>query len=196
MPFVLLYLVVEIVALVAVGSWLGLGWTLLLLLAGTVVGAWIARREGVRATAALSTALRDRRVAHRELTDGLLVAVGGLLILLPGFVSDLAGLLLVLPPTRAVVRGRLVRAAERRTPGLRTARIRSTGAVVDGQVVRERGPDGSGEPAGPVTDERVIEGGLVEGGLVEGGVVEGGLAGRGPESPPSDPQAGGGRIAP
>jgi UPF0716 protein FxsA len=166
MPFVLLYLVVEIVALVAVGSWLGVGWTLLLLLAGTVVGAWLARREGVRA-------LRDPPVAHRELTDGLLVAAGGLLILLPGFVSDLAGLLLVLPPTRALVRTRLVRAAERRTPGLRTAHIRATGPVVDGQVVREPGPDRSD---GPVVDGRVVEGG--------------------PESPSSDPQAGGGRIAP
>jgi UPF0716 protein FxsA len=154
MPFVLLYLVVEIVALVAVGSWLGLAWTLLLLLAGTIVGAWLARREGVRAMTALSAAARERRVAHVETTDGLLVAVGGLLILLPGFVSDVAGLLLVLPPTRALVRHRIVRAAERQSPVLRTARIRSEGPVVDGGVAPGPGPRSGGG--------RVIEGSVVE----------------------------------
>src|SRR5688572_27072470 len=108
MPFVLLYLVVEIVALVAMASWIGIGATLL--------GLWLARREGVRAADALATALRDRRLAHREMTDGLLVAVGGLLLFVPGLVTDVAGLLLVLPPTRALVRRRLLLAAERRSP--------------------------------------------------------------------------------
>ncbi|HVL82941.1 MAG TPA: FxsA family protein [Pseudonocardia sp.] len=135
MPYVLLYLAVEIVALVAVASWLGAGWTLLILLAGTVAGVWLARREGVRAISALATATRERRLAHVEVTDGLLVAAGGLLILVPGIVSDVAGLLLVLPPTRALARRWLVRAAERRAPVLRTVRIRAGGTVVDGMVV-------------------------------------------------------------
>jgi UPF0716 protein FxsA len=137
MPFVLLYLVVEILALVALGSVIGVGWTLLVLLAGAVVGAWLARREGIRAAQALADAVASRRVAHAELTDGLLVAAAGLLFIVPGLVTDLAGLLLVLPPTRAIVRRRLVRAAEERAPGLRTARLRSTGDVVDGEVVGE-----------------------------------------------------------
>ena len=54
MPFVLLYLVVEIVALVALGSTIGVGWTLLVLLAGSVLGLWLARREGVRAAQAIA----------------------------------------------------------------------------------------------------------------------------------------------
>lgn len=155
MPYVLLYLVVEIVALVAVGSWIGVGWTLLLLLAGSVFGLWLARREGLRAMQALTEALRDRRVAHPEMTDGLLVAVGGLLLFVPGLVTDVAGLLLVLPPTRALVRRRIVRAAERRAPGLRTARIRSEGPVVDGTVV-DGTPDR--DPAGghPVIEGTVV----------------------------------------
>ncbi len=150
MPFVLLYLVVEILALVALGSVIGIGWTLLVLLAGAVVGAWLARREGIRAAQALAEALASRRVAHAELTDGLLVAAAGLLFIVPGLVTDLAGLLLVLPPTRAIVRRRLVRAAEERAPGLRTARIRSTGDVIDGDVVDE-----------PARDRAVIEGEIV-----------------------------------
>jgi UPF0716 protein FxsA len=138
MPFVLLYLVVEIVALVALGSVIGVGWTLLVLLVGSMLGIWLARREGMRAAQALGQALTERRVAHTELTDGLLVAASGVLLFVPGLVTDLAGLLLLLPPVRGVVR-------RRRAPELRTARIRSRGPVVDGEVVPEPGaeePDG------------------------------------------------------
>jgi UPF0716 protein FxsA len=140
MAFVLLYLVVEIVALVALGSVIGLGWTLLVLLAGSILGLWLARREGLRAAQALADAVATRRVPTAEVTDGMLVAAGGVLLFVPGLVTDLAGLLLLLPPTRSLVRRRLVSAAERRAPGLRTARIRSQGPVVDGDVVDKPGP--------------------------------------------------------
>jgi UPF0716 protein FxsA len=163
MPFVLLYLVVEIVALVALVSWIGVGWTLLVLLAGTVLGLYLARREGLRALRAMADAARDRRVAHVELTDGLLVAVGGLLLVVPGLVTDVAGLLLLLPPTRSLVRRRLVRAAEEREPLLRTARIRADGTVVDGEVVR---------PVRPVRGE-IVTGGVVDGEVVDGEIVDG-----------------------
>lgn len=159
MPFVLLYLVVEIVALVALGSAIGVGWTLLILAAGSVLGLWLARREGVRAAQALAKAVTSRQVAHVELTDGMLVAAGGLLLFVPGLVTDLAGLLLVLPPTRAMVRRRLVRAAEERAPQLRTARIRARGPVVDGDVVVDAdpaGPNPSGAGA-PLVIEGEVE---------------------------------------
>lgn len=135
MPFVLLYLVVEIVALVALGSVVGLGWTLLALLAGSLLGLLVARREGVRAAQALAAAVAQRRMPTSELTDGLLVAAAGVLLFLPGLVTDLAGLLLLLPPVRALARRRLVRMAERRSPALRTARIVSGSTVVEGDVV-------------------------------------------------------------
>jgi UPF0716 protein FxsA len=155
MPFVLLYLVVEIVALVGLGSVVGVGWTLLVLVAGSVLGVWLARREGIRAAQALGQALTERRVAHPELTDGLLVAAGGVLLFVPGLVTDVAGLLLLLPPVRSLVRARLVRAAERRAPELRTARIRARGPVVDGEVVTV--PD----PTVPAARPLVIEGSTV-----------------------------------
>jgi UPF0716 protein FxsA len=154
MAFVLLYLVIEIVALVALGSAIGLGWTLLVLLAGSVLGLWLARREGVRAAQALAEAVNNRRVPTNEITDGMLVAAGGVLLFVPGLVTDLAGLLLVLPPTRALVRRRLVRAAEERSPELRSARIRAQAPVVDGEVV---------EPDAPRPDRLVIEGTVVPG---------------------------------
>jgi UPF0716 protein FxsA len=184
MPFVLLYLAVEIVALVALASWIGVGWTLLVLLVGTVLGLWLARREGLRAVHAMAEAARDRRVAHVELTDGLLVAVGGLLLVLPGLVTDVAALLLLLPPTRSLVRRRMVRAAERRSPVLRTARIRADGTVVDGTVV-----DGPGAPGAtrPVRGE-IVQGGVVDGEVVDGQVADGQVA-EGPEPPGSTRRA-------
>jgi UPF0716 protein FxsA len=158
MPFVLLYLVVEIVALVALGSAIGLGWTLLVLLASSVVGLWLARREGVRAAQSFAQAVANRRWAHSELTDGLLVAGAGVLLFVPGLVTDLAGLLLLVPAVRAVVRRRLVRAAEERSPALRTARIVHTGSIiVDGDVATSQEPDA--RPGG----HPVIEGSVVSG---------------------------------
>jgi len=156
MAFVLLYLVVEIVALVALGSAIGLGWTLLVLLAGSVIGLWLARREGVRAAQALAEAVANRRVPTAEVTNGMLVAAAGVLIFVPGLVTDLAGLLLLLPPTRALVRRRLVKAAEDRSPDLRSARIRSQAPVVEGEVVEP-------EPDAPRPDRMVIEGTVVPG---------------------------------
>jgi UPF0716 protein FxsA len=176
MPFVLLYLVVEIVALVALASWIGVGWTLLVLLAGSVLGLWLARREGLRAVGAMAEAARDHRVAHVEMTDGLLVAVGGLLLLVPGLVTDVAGLLLLLPPTRSLARRRMVREAERRAPVLRTARIRGDGSIVDGEVVD--GPAWT-EPRGArplrpgVIEGRIVEGETGAGPVIEGEVVDG-----------------------
>ena len=170
MPFVLLYLVVEIVALVALVSWIGFGWTLLVLLAGSVLGLWLARREGLRAMRAMSEAARDRRVAHVEVTDGVLIAMGGLLLLVPGLVTDVAGLLLLLPPTRSLVRRRMVRAAERQAPVLRTARIRGDGTIVDGEVVDDPWP--APRPVAGVIEGRIAEG-PAGGPVVEGEIVDG-----------------------
>ena len=178
MPFVLLYLVVEIVALVALASWIGVGWTLLVLLAGSVLGLWLARREGLRAMRAMAEAARDHRVAHVEMTDGLLIAIGGLLLLVPGLVTDVAGLLLLLPPTRSLVRRRMVRAAERQAPILRTARIRGDGpivdgSIVDGEVVEEPGMPPPRPMLPGVVEGRIVEDDSARGPVIEGQIVEG-----------------------
>jgi UPF0716 protein FxsA len=90
------------------------------------------RREGARTLAAFVEALRTRRPPHRELLDGMLIAAAGVLIVLPGFVSDVLGLLLLLPPTRALVRRRILRSASRRAPV-----PFAPGAVVEGEVINE-----------------------------------------------------------
>lgn len=177
MPFVLLYVVLEVLAVIALASWIGAGWTVLVLLAGSVLGLLLARREGMRAARALAGAAQRGRLPHEEVTDGLLVAIGGVLIFLPGLLTDVAGLALVLPPTRSLVRRRMVRAAERRAPGLRTARIRYGSTIVEGETVPEPGAGPQrpavGGPAGPVVDGPVVDGPVVDGEVVDGGTADG-----------------------
>lgn len=125
----------EIAAVVAVSWAIGFGWMLLALLVGAVLGSWLARRQGRRAFAALSSATRAGGSGHEELTDGVLIAVGGFAIMLPGFISDLVGFAFLLPPTRSVLRRYWVSRLERGAPGLRRTRMRGNGTVVDGEVV-------------------------------------------------------------
>lgn len=151
--FLLLYLIAEVAAIWAVGSAVGALWTIALLLGGAFVGSWLARREGGKAMRAFIRAAQAGKSGHQEVTDGMLVALGGLLILVPGFVTDVAGLLLLFPPTRSVFRRRWVRKMEQSAPlgTFGTQRV----VVVDGEVVtpghRPR-PD-QGQP-------RIIEGGV------------------------------------
>jgi UPF0716 protein FxsA len=135
MPIPLILLVattVELVVLVAVGKAIGVLATIGLLLLASLVGAALLRREGIRTLVTFREALRTRRPPHRELIDGILIAAAGVLIVLPGFVSDVLGLMLLLPPIRALVRRRMLRSAVRHTP----ARF-APGAVVEGEVVNE-----------------------------------------------------------
>lgn len=108
----LLYVVAEVAAVWVVGSLIGFLPTVGLLLAGAFLGSWLARREGGKAFRAFMETARAGKPAHTEITNGLLVAFGGVLIMLPGFVSDVAGLLLLLP-SRGLFRRAWLRKAER-----------------------------------------------------------------------------------
>lgn len=133
MPVLLILLaatVVELTVLVVVGHAIGVLATIGLLILMSLLGAALLRREGARTLRALVEALRTRRPPHRELFDGVLITAAGVLIVLPGFVSDLLGVLLVLPPTRVLVRRRILHWAARRTSA-----PFAPGAVVDGEVV-------------------------------------------------------------
>lgn len=94
----------EIYVIVQVGDAIGVLRTIALLLAVSLSGAWLVRREGTRAWRAVQNALAEGRMPGSEIVDGALVLAGGVLLLTPGFITDAAGAVLVLPPTRAVVR--------------------------------------------------------------------------------------------
>jgi UPF0716 protein FxsA len=132
---------IEIYVLVQIGQVIGAWWTILLLVLASVIGTWLVRREGGRAWRALTTALRTGRMPHRELADGALILVGGTLMLTPGFVTDVVGVLLVLPVTRPLARRLLAQAVGRRllraaAPGdVRRPGPAGRGPVIRGEVV-------------------------------------------------------------
>lgn len=151
----LLYVVAEVVAVWAVGSAIGFFPTIGLLLAGAFLGSWLARRQGAKAAKAFMTTARAGKPAHAEITDGMLVALGGLLILLPGFVSDAAGLLLLLPPTRSLFRRSWLRRMERRAPMMHhTPTANSRVIVVDSEVVDQDSPSRPAQSQHPVIDSQ------------------------------------------
>ncbi|WP_030484355.1 FxsA family protein [Nocardioides aequoreus] len=127
---------VEIWTIIQVGQVVGPWWTILLLLASGVVGSWLVRREGGRAWRALQQALREGRMPHREIADGVLILIGGTLMITPGFLSDVLGVLMILPVTRPVGRALLAGFISRRlTAAYTTAPRRPEGDVVQGEVI-------------------------------------------------------------
>ncbi len=109
---------VEIYVIIQVGQVIGAWWTILLLIADSVFGSWLVKREGGRAWQALRVALEEGRMPHKELADGILILVGGLLMLTPGFVLDIVGVICILPFTRPVGRRFLSRVISRRLVGV------------------------------------------------------------------------------
>ena len=109
---VLLFIVVPILELwviIQVGQAIGLLPTIALLILDSIVGSWLLRSQGRQAWRAFNEALAAGRVPARETGDGALIMFGGALLLSPGFCTDALGLLLLLPPTRAVFRRLLMR---------------------------------------------------------------------------------------
>jgi UPF0716 protein FxsA len=154
--FAALLVAAELVVYVLVASWIGLGWTLLATLATSAIGWVLLARQGTRALADLRERARTRQTAGKELGDAGLVAAGGVLMILPGFITDVIGLLCLLPGTRSLVRGALTSVVLARLPirYQRTVRVESvrTAAFEDGAF----GGRGSA-PAAPL----VIEGEIV-----------------------------------
>ena len=105
---------VEIYVLLQVGQAIGVVNTLGLLIVISVVGAWLAKREGLGVLRRMQRSLDNRRVPGTEIVDGFLILLAGALMLTPGFVTDILAILLLLPPVRAVVRRELRRRLARR----------------------------------------------------------------------------------
>jgi UPF0716 protein FxsA len=156
-----LLVLAELVVFVLVAQWIGVGWTILATLATSVLGWMLLARQGTKALAELRERARTRRSPGAELGNAGLVAAGGLLMVLPGFIGDLIGLLCLIPGTRNLVRAGLSRLVAARLPvglrppvrveSVRTAEVPRTGdgrtegsgstrLVIEGEVVR--GPDG------------------------------------------------------
>jgi len=167
LPLVVLVLaalaVVEVWLLIQVGRWIGVWPTVLILVLEAVVGAWLLRREGTRTWKGLQGSFATGRMPARELTDAALVLVGGVLLMLPGFVTDLVGFCCVLPVTRPLARRLLawlvVRRVERAAAPLLAqydrARPFDPSSVIEGETVDT--PSGPTRPAAEIVAGEIEE---------------------------------------
>ncbi len=93
----------ELYLLIAVGRILGAVPTIGLVLVTGALGAWFARLEGARVIRRWQEALARQELPKDGVIDGLLIFVGGLMLITPGILTDIAGLSMVMPPTRRVI---------------------------------------------------------------------------------------------
>jgi len=96
--------VVEISVIIQVGQWIGFLNTVGLLLLVSLLGAWLVKRQGLGVMVRIREQRSAGRIPATEAFDGALILVAGVLLVIPGFVTDALGLLLLFPPIRAVVR--------------------------------------------------------------------------------------------
>ena len=108
---------IEIACFILIGNAIGLWPTLALCASTGFVGAWLAKRQGLRTALEAQRALAEGRFPSREILAGACILAGGILLLTPGLLTDLMGLVLLLPPTRALLAAAL-RAWWRRQQGV------------------------------------------------------------------------------
>ena len=104
----LLFLVVpfvELFVLIQVGQVVGALWTIGLLVVDSIVGSWLVKREGLATVRRAQEQIRAGAVPTSELVDGVLILFAGALLLTPGFITDLLGVGLLVPPVRVALRG-------------------------------------------------------------------------------------------
>jgi UPF0716 protein FxsA len=111
---IVLFIVVpiaELYVIIQVGQLIGIWPTLALLLADALLGSFLLKHQGRTAWRRFNEALAQRRFPGKEVADGALIIVGGTLLLTPGFLTDIVGLVFLIPPTRAIMRRLLSRVA-------------------------------------------------------------------------------------
>ena len=150
MRLFLIYTLVELAVIVALTSTIGFGWTVLLLLGTFVVGLALAGSQVKRHIRRLQSGLTAMTIQGAA-ADSVLVALGTVLVVIPGLASSAVGALLLLPPTRAAARPLVTAMAARRVPLVTTAGAAApgwgytaagNGDYIDGEVI-----DVSDDPA-------------------------------------------------
>jgi UPF0716 protein FxsA len=96
--------IAELYVIIQIGGAIGIIPTLFLLVLDSILGTILLRTQGRSAWVAFNRALSENRVPAKEIIDGVLIILGGTLLLTPGFLTDIVGLVLLIPPTRAIVR--------------------------------------------------------------------------------------------
>ena len=124
---VVLFLVVplaELYVIIQVGQAFGALNTIALLILISAAGAWLVKREGMSVWRRFQRQIEAGAVPGREMADGVMILFAGALLMSPGFLTDILGICLLLPPVRAVVRGMVTKQAARRAGIIRVDRFR------------------------------------------------------------------------
>jgi len=154
---VILFIVVpiaELYVLIQIGQAIGILPTIALLVIDSVLGAMLMRSQGRAAWMRFNQALAEGRVPGKEVLDSALVIFGGALLLTPGFLSDILGLILLLPPTRALVRRVLVA----RFGGLLVANAATGAQNRMGRMFTFQTDGGGARGPAPRSDDDIVEG--------------------------------------
>lgn len=108
MPILLLILFIgipaaEIALFIEVGGRIGLGWTLLSIVATAMIGTWLVRQQGLQTLARARAHMDRNQLPVNELIAGVCILVAGALLLTPGFLTDALGFILLIPPLRSAL---------------------------------------------------------------------------------------------
>jgi UPF0716 protein FxsA len=159
----LLLAVAEIAAFIAVVHAIGAGWALLIIIASSLLGLGLLRREGVRGWRGFREVAESGRPPGPQVSNSLVGLLGALLLAMPGFITAAAGVLLLVPPIRLLARRGVERATTRRVPAA------MAGDLFGPRKVRVRRGDPVSVPDDiPVT---TTPGAAIEGEVVEGEIV-------------------------
>jgi len=145
LPILLLLFIVvpiaELAVIIQVGQEIGVWWTIAILIADSILGSLLMRSQGRIAWRRFNETAQAGRVPAREVLDGVLVIFGGAFLLTPGFITDIIGVVFLLPPTRALVRRFLVKRFADRM--IVAAQTRATGWPPPGRGRRPGDVDGT-----------------------------------------------------
>jgi UPF0716 protein FxsA len=130
--------IAELYVIIQVGEAIGVLPTIAILVADSILGSLLMRAQGRAAWRRFNAAVSEGRIPTREVLDGVLVIAGGLALLTPGFLTDIVGVLFLLPPTRAVIRRLFL--------GRLAARMAVTGASWGAGQVASRFGTGARQP--------------------------------------------------
>lgn len=95
---------IELYLLITVGSYIGAGTTILIVIITGAAGAWLARRQGMSTMLSMRERLNSGQMPAEEMIDAFLILVAGVVLLTPGFLTDVCGITLLIPPARQAIK--------------------------------------------------------------------------------------------
>lgn len=135
----LLVPIAEIYVLIEVGEVIGAGWTILFVIGTAILGAWLVRLQGLITMQRAQQSIRRGETPALEMLEGMALFISGFLLLIPGFVTDAVGFLLLVPALRRTFLLRLIRNSSVifRQPWSAQSRYSQQDEIIEGEVIKD-----------------------------------------------------------